>query len=177
MSHRERGQFRRYVHENFKKFKLITTPMGSWWASSAIVSQLPVGAEIILNFSKFHEHRDRTVHTFDGTQYTPSNYIYKKLYKFKLLLLHNTIKLYFARLYHRNDGQSRHFWRENFDQFETIVFYPQTPPGGKNHHFFKIFTPKMTKLSRHFDGVSWSVQIVGPCIINWIEGRRGRGGP
>ena len=29
-SHRECGQFRRYVHENFEKFKIISTPTGGW---------------------------------------------------------------------------------------------------------------------------------------------------
>ena len=30
MSHRECGQFCPYVHENFEKFEMISTSMGSW---------------------------------------------------------------------------------------------------------------------------------------------------
>ena len=55
VSHRECGQFRPYVHENFEKFKIISTPTGSWswWGLRRDRIQLPVGVEIILNFSKF----------------------------------------------------------------------------------------------------------------------------
>ena len=47
-------QFRPYVHENFEKFKIISTPTGSWIRSRQRRDriQLPVGVEIILNFSK-----------------------------------------------------------------------------------------------------------------------------
>ena len=46
---------RPYVHENFEKFKIISTPTGSWIRSRRRRDriQLPVGVEIILNFLKF----------------------------------------------------------------------------------------------------------------------------
>ena len=53
LSHRECGQFHPYVHENFEKFKIISIPTGSWIRSRRRPHQLPVGVEIILNFSKF----------------------------------------------------------------------------------------------------------------------------
>ena len=55
VSHRECGQFRPCVHENFEKFKMISTPTGSWIRSRRRRDriQLPVGVEIISNFSKF----------------------------------------------------------------------------------------------------------------------------
>ena len=55
VSHRECGQFRPYVHENFENFKIISIPTGSWIRSRRRRDriQLPVGVEIILNFSKF----------------------------------------------------------------------------------------------------------------------------
>ena len=53
VSHRECGQFRPYVHENFEKFEMISTPTGSWIRSRRRRIQLPVGVEIISNFSKF----------------------------------------------------------------------------------------------------------------------------
>ena len=54
VSHRERGQFfRSYAHKNIENFKIISTPTGSWIRSHRRPRQLPVGVEIILNFSKF----------------------------------------------------------------------------------------------------------------------------
>ena len=54
VSHRECGQFRSYVHENFEKFKIISTSTGSWIRSRRRDRiQLPDEVEIILNFSKF----------------------------------------------------------------------------------------------------------------------------
>ena len=54
VSHRECGQFRPYVHENFEKFKIISTPTVSWIRSRLRRDQiqLTVGVEIIMNFSK-----------------------------------------------------------------------------------------------------------------------------
>ena len=54
-SHRECGQFRPCLHENFEKFEMISTPTGSWIRSRLRRDriQLPVGVEIISNFSKF----------------------------------------------------------------------------------------------------------------------------
>ena len=49
----ERGQFRPCQHENFEKFEMISTPTGSWIRSRRRPHQLPVGVEIISNFSKF----------------------------------------------------------------------------------------------------------------------------
>ena len=40
VSHRECGQFRPYVHENFEKFKIILTPTGSWIRSRLTVRTL-----------------------------------------------------------------------------------------------------------------------------------------
>ena len=55
LSHRECGQFRPCLHENFEKFEMISTPTGSWIRSRRRRDriQLPVGVEIISNFSKF----------------------------------------------------------------------------------------------------------------------------
>ena len=61
VSHRECGQFRPYVRDNYENFKIISTPTGSWIRSRRRRDQiqLPVGVEILI----FHEHRDGTVHT------------------------------------------------------------------------------------------------------------------
>ena len=53
VSHRECGQFRPCVHENFEKFKIISTSTGSGIRSRLRPHQLPVGVEIILNFYIF----------------------------------------------------------------------------------------------------------------------------
>ena len=52
LSHRECGQFRHCLHENFEKFEMISTPTGSWIRSRRRPHQLPVGVEIISNFFK-----------------------------------------------------------------------------------------------------------------------------
>ena len=57
--HRVCGQFRPYVHENFEKFERISNP-------TARHRRNPFEF-----FKIFHEHRDETVHTLDGTQYRP----------------------------------------------------------------------------------------------------------
>ena len=69
VSHGECGHFRPCIHEMFEKFEMISTPTGSWIRSCRRPHQLPVGVEIISNFSKFHELEGRTVHTLDGTEY------------------------------------------------------------------------------------------------------------
>ena len=56
VSLRECGQFRPCLHENFEKFEMISIPTGSWWSwwgRRRDRFQLPVGVEIISNFSKF----------------------------------------------------------------------------------------------------------------------------
>ena len=53
VSHRECGQFRPYIHENFEKFKIISTPTGSWWAFGAIESNCPSGSKLSWNFQNF----------------------------------------------------------------------------------------------------------------------------
>ena len=50
MSNRECGQFRPYVHENFEKFKIISTPTGSWLSPRRDRIQLHVGVEIFKIF-------------------------------------------------------------------------------------------------------------------------------
>ena len=59
--HRECGQFRLCLHENFEKFEMISTPTGSWIRSRRRRDriQLPVVIEIILNFSKFSWTKER----------------------------------------------------------------------------------------------------------------------
>ena len=74
VSHRECGQFRHCLLENFEKFEMISTPTGSWIRSSRRRDriQLPVVAEIISNFSKFssRQWRNCPLHTLDGTRYS-----------------------------------------------------------------------------------------------------------
>ena len=67
LTHRECEQFRPCLHENFEKFEMLSTPTGSWIRSRRRPHQLPVGVEIISNFSKFHADRNGTVHTLDGS--------------------------------------------------------------------------------------------------------------
>ena len=69
VSQRECGQFRPYVHEDLEIFQDNSTPTGSWWASGAIESNCRSGSKLSWIFQNFHEHRDGTVHTLDGTQY------------------------------------------------------------------------------------------------------------
>ena len=54
LSHRECGQFRPYVHENFEKFKIVSTPTGSWIRSRLRRDriQLSVGHRTYLEFFK-----------------------------------------------------------------------------------------------------------------------------
>ena len=54
VSHRQCGQFRPYVHENFEQFKMKSIPTGSWIRSRLQRDriQLTDGVEILLNFSK-----------------------------------------------------------------------------------------------------------------------------
>ena len=61
LSHRECGQFRPCMLENFDKFEMISTPTGSWIRSRLRRDriQLPVGVEIISNFSKFSFRQGR----------------------------------------------------------------------------------------------------------------------
>ena len=75
-THWKCGQFRSYLHENFEKFKMISTPMGNWIRSRRRRDriQLPVGVETISNFSKFHADRDGTVHTLSGFKYNRSSH-------------------------------------------------------------------------------------------------------
>ena len=70
-SHRECGQFRPCIHENFEKFEMISTPTGSWIRSRRRRDriQLPVGVEIISNFSKFSWIQGRNCpHSRDRSQ-------------------------------------------------------------------------------------------------------------
>ena len=69
LSHRECGQFCPYVHENFEKFKIISTPTGSWIRSRQARIQLPVGVEIILSFSKFGMNIGTELSTLSMRQY------------------------------------------------------------------------------------------------------------
>ena len=73
--HRECGQFRPNVHENFEKFEIISTrwAVGFDRAGGAIESNCPSGSKLSRIFQNFHEHWDGTVHTLDGTEYTPSH--------------------------------------------------------------------------------------------------------
>ena len=78
VSHRECGQFRPYVHENFEKFKIISTPTGSWIRSrGAIESNCPSGSKLSWIFQNFYEHRDGIIHTLDGTQYRNTDRLIK----------------------------------------------------------------------------------------------------
>ena len=69
LSHRECGHLR---HENFEKFEMISTSTGSWIRSRRRRDriQLPIRRRNhLVFFQNFHEHRDGTVRTLDGTQY------------------------------------------------------------------------------------------------------------
>ena len=55
----ECGQFRSCLHENFEKFVMISTPTGDSIAPKRDRIQLPVGVEIISNFSKFSCRQER----------------------------------------------------------------------------------------------------------------------
>ena len=44
-------QFHHFRHENIEKFEVILMPTGSWIRSRRIEFELPVGVDIILNFS------------------------------------------------------------------------------------------------------------------------------
>ena len=53
VSHREWTVPSLCSHENFEKFKIISTLTGSWWGLRRDRFQLSIREEIILNFSKF----------------------------------------------------------------------------------------------------------------------------
>ena len=71
LSHRECGQLHPRMHENFEKFKMISTPTGSWIRSRLRRDriQLPVGVEITRIFQNFHAYVGEAVRTLDGTEY------------------------------------------------------------------------------------------------------------
>ena len=87
LSNRECGQFHPCLHENFEKFERISTPTGSWIRSRRRPHQLPVGVEIISNFSKFscrqgwscpHSRWDRVVCPIQLTTTCPGSLTNKR---------------------------------------------------------------------------------------------------
>ena len=63
LSHRECGQFRPCLHENFETFEMISTRRAVDGASGAIESNCPSGSKSSRIFQNFHAGREGTVHT------------------------------------------------------------------------------------------------------------------
>ena len=140
MSHWDCGQFSPNVHENFEKFKIISTPTGSWvpLRQRRDRIQLPVGVEklawIFQNFQDFQDffkismnigtlwmgqsiHTLTPLHTLDGTEY-------KRLLQSKVFSWSKKVR-FISRLVLENEMQQYESdWITLFRDWNISPIYP-----------------------------------------------------